>query len=147
MGWGSAVAVSCGVVRRCCLDPAWLWLWCGPVATAPIQALAWEPPYTVGTALKSKINKQTNKMFNALAKGPLAKLASWLSPESLWGFGKSMDLGCALLGPPRNSWTPGLTRQFASGLKIFSFFFWPHSIQKFLGQGSDLCCSCDQCHS
>ena len=26
-------------------DPACLWLWCRPVATAPIQPLAWEPPY------------------------------------------------------------------------------------------------------
>ena len=26
-------------------DPVLLWLWCGLVATAPIQPLAWEPPY------------------------------------------------------------------------------------------------------
>uniref|UniRef100_A0A4X1V611 Uncharacterized protein n=1 Tax=Sus scrofa TaxID=9823 RepID=A0A4X1V611_PIG len=39
------VAVSCGVGCRCGLDPALLWLWCRPVATAPIRPLAWEPPY------------------------------------------------------------------------------------------------------
>ena len=26
-------------------DPALLWLWCRPAAIAPIQPLAWEPPY------------------------------------------------------------------------------------------------------
>ena len=35
-------------------DPALLWLWCRPAATPPIQALAWEPPYAAGAALKSK---------------------------------------------------------------------------------------------
>ena len=29
-----------------------MWLWCRPVAAAPIQPLAWEPPYAVGVALK-----------------------------------------------------------------------------------------------
>jgi len=29
-------------------------LWCRLAATAPIQALAWEPPYAVGMALKRR---------------------------------------------------------------------------------------------
>ena len=33
---------------------ALLWLWHGPVATAPVPPLAWEPPYATGAALKSK---------------------------------------------------------------------------------------------
>ena len=33
---GSGDAVSCGVGRRRGSDPALLWLWCRPVATAPI---------------------------------------------------------------------------------------------------------------
>jgi len=37
--------MSCGVGRRCSVDPAWLWLWCRLVATAPIRPLAREPPY------------------------------------------------------------------------------------------------------
>ena len=37
--------LSCGIGRRCGSDPAWLWLWCRPVAAAPIGPLAWEPPY------------------------------------------------------------------------------------------------------
>ena len=43
-------------------DPVLLWLWRQPVATAVIRPLAWEPPYAVGMALKSKSkNKQTEK--------------------------------------------------------------------------------------
>ena len=54
MGLEAGVAVSCGVGCRCGLDPALLWLWCRPAATAPIGPLAWEPPYAVGAALKKK---------------------------------------------------------------------------------------------
>ena len=38
-------------------DPALLWLWCRPVATAPIQLLAWEPPYAAGAAQEIAKNK------------------------------------------------------------------------------------------
>ena len=56
--------MSCGVGQRHGLDPELLWLWCRLVAVALIQPLAWEPPYTMGAALKSKNQiktKQTNK--------------------------------------------------------------------------------------
>ena len=46
----AGVALSCGVGRRRSSDPALLWLWHRPVATAPVQPLAWEPPYAVGAA-------------------------------------------------------------------------------------------------
>ena len=46
--------MSCGEGRRCSLDPLLLWLWCRPVAIAPIRPLAWEPPYAVDVALKKK---------------------------------------------------------------------------------------------
>ena len=53
--------LSCGVGCRCGLDPTLLWLWHRPVATAPIQPLAWEPPYATGSGprkdKKLKINK------------------------------------------------------------------------------------------
>ena len=52
--WGSIVAVSCGVGHRQGSDP--VWLWCRPVAAALIQLLAWEPPCTVGAALKRRNN-------------------------------------------------------------------------------------------
>ena len=38
-------------------DPALLWLWCRPVATAQIGPLAWEPPYATGALEKTNINK------------------------------------------------------------------------------------------
>ena len=38
MGQGSSVVMSCGVGRRCSLDPLSLWLWCRPAAVPPIQA-------------------------------------------------------------------------------------------------------------
>ena len=62
MGQGPGVAVSCSVGCRCGSDPALLWLWCRVGAVAPIQPLAWKPPYTVGVALKNKNkNKQTKQ--------------------------------------------------------------------------------------
>ena len=42
--------MSCGVGCRHGSDPVLLWLWGRPVATAPIQPLAWEPPYAAGVA-------------------------------------------------------------------------------------------------
>ena len=50
--------MSCGVGCRCSSDPAWLWLWHSLVATAPIQPLTWEHPYTVGMALKRQKQKK-----------------------------------------------------------------------------------------
>ena len=53
--------MSCGVGvgRRCSSDPALLWLWCRPEATAPIRPLAWEPPYAAGAAQRN--SKKTKK--------------------------------------------------------------------------------------
>ena len=56
--------MSCGVGCRRGSDPELLWLWCRPVATAPIGPLAWEPPYAAGAAqeiAKKKPTNQTNK--------------------------------------------------------------------------------------
>ena len=61
--------MSCGVGLRRASDPALLWLWHRPAATAPIRPLAWEPPYTVGGALeKAKRQKQTNKQKTLSSK-------------------------------------------------------------------------------
>ena len=58
----------CGVGCGRGSDPALLWLWRRPVATAPIQPLAWEPPYAAGaaqeiatTTTKDKKKKQKNQ--------------------------------------------------------------------------------------
>ena len=52
VGYRSGVAMSRGVVHRHGLDLVLLWLWHRPGATAPIQPLAWDPPYSMGEALK-----------------------------------------------------------------------------------------------
>ena len=54
-----AFAINCGVGCRHGLDLVLPWLWYRPAAAALIQPLAWEIPYAVGVALKSK--KQTEK--------------------------------------------------------------------------------------
>ena len=50
--------MSCGVGGRCSSDLALLCLWCRLAAIAPIQPLAWEPPYAMGVALKNKQQQQ-----------------------------------------------------------------------------------------
>ena len=39
-----------------------LWLWCRPVATAPIRPITWEPPYAVGTAHTHKKKRPKKKI-------------------------------------------------------------------------------------
>ena len=58
--------MSCGVDYKCSLDPALLWLLHRPEAVAPIQPLAWEPPHTMGTALKEEKKKKRKKKRNKL---------------------------------------------------------------------------------
>ena len=48
----------CGIGRSLGLDLMLLWLWCRPAAIAPIEPLAWEPPYAAGAALKSRKKKK-----------------------------------------------------------------------------------------
>ena len=50
---GSSVAVSCGIGRRCGLDPVWLWLWCRLAAAALIRPLTGELPYATGVSVKT----------------------------------------------------------------------------------------------
>ena len=61
MGYGSGIAMNCGVGHRHGSDPALIWLWCRPVVAAPIPPLAWEPPYDTGVALKGKKKKQKSQ--------------------------------------------------------------------------------------
>ena len=56
---GSGFASSFSEGRGCGLDLALVWLWCGPVAMAVIQPLAWEPLYAVGVALKRHTPKNS----------------------------------------------------------------------------------------
>ena len=52
------LSVSYGVGHRCSSDLALLWLWCRPVAVAPIRPLAWELPYAAGAALQKKEGRE-----------------------------------------------------------------------------------------
>ena len=61
MGWGSGVAMSCAVGHRHGSDPASLWLWCRPAATALIRSLAWEPPYAAVSVALEKTKRQKKK--------------------------------------------------------------------------------------
>ena len=65
--WHCLTTVSCGIVCRCGLDHSLLWLWRRLVATALIRPLAWEPPYTVGAALKRQ--KKEIRLFEIPSSG------------------------------------------------------------------------------
>ena len=47
--------MSCGVGHRRNLEPTLLWLGRRLAAAALIRSLAWEPPYTAGSALKQDL--------------------------------------------------------------------------------------------
>jgi len=53
--------MSCGVGHRRGSDPALLWLWHRPMATAPIGPLDWEPPYAMGVPQGKKKKKRKKK--------------------------------------------------------------------------------------
>ena len=60
--------MSCGVGRSCGSDPVLLWLWHRPVATGPIQPLAWELPYAACAALKRQKTKDKKKIVQFRSK-------------------------------------------------------------------------------
>ena len=100
--------MNCGVGFRHGSDPALLWLWCRPVATALIRPLAWEPPCATGAALKRpKKKKKRSKpweVFNQTGergqwtRDKLAQCSgrAWLSPDPSWrghwGHRKSLQI-------------------------------------------------------
>ena len=61
MGWGSGVAMSCGIGHRRSSDLVLLWLWRRPAAVATIQPLAWEPPLWRGGGPKKQKKKKKKK--------------------------------------------------------------------------------------
>ena len=84
--------MSCGVGCRRGSDPALLWLWRRPVATAPTQPLAWEPPYAAGaaqeiatTTKRQKTKKKKKKKVHLLIPLPThKKLFNSGRPSSSW---------------------------------------------------------------
>ena len=107
MGWGSSVAVSCGIGCRHSLDPALLWLWDRPAAAAPIHSLASDLPHAsgAGAALKRQKKKiQGHRKENILGWGDVRwQLSPHWSPASCLTHWKSFFT----LSPARPS-PPGL---------------------------------------
>ena len=64
--------------RRLGLDPALLWLWRRPAATAPIRPPAWELTYAASAALEKdkKTNKQTKKDEKQKTRAAIQSLQS-----------------------------------------------------------------------
>ena len=61
------------------LDLVLLWLWYRLAAVAPVRPLAWEPPYTVGAALKkTKTHTHTQKETNKQTNKRDQKTLTWL---------------------------------------------------------------------
>ena len=60
--------MSWGVGRRRGSDLTWPWLWLWPAAVAPIGPLAWEPPYAMDAALKSKKKKKKFRIIMDMIK-------------------------------------------------------------------------------
>ena len=65
--------VSVGIWNRLGSDPALLWLWRRPAATAPIRPLAWEPPYATGAALENRAASATHSSRQRQILNPLIK--------------------------------------------------------------------------
>ena len=57
--------MSCGVGCIHGSEPKLLLLWLNLAAIAPIQLLAWEPPYTTGGAQRKKEKKRKNNQSEA----------------------------------------------------------------------------------
>ena len=55
VGYGSSIAMSCGVGHRCSSDPSLLCLWRRPATAAPIWSLAWDLPYDTRYSTKKQI--------------------------------------------------------------------------------------------
>src|SRR5512145_2851458 len=74
--------MSCGVGCRRGSDPALLWLWRRPAATAPIRPLAWEPPYIVGAAQETAKRQKKKKKKKKKKKGRNVKFQLPKSSEA-----------------------------------------------------------------
>ena len=77
--------MSFGVGRRCASDPALLWLWQRPAATALIQPIAWELPYAVGVSPLCPPKKKERKVI------PEYKIVSFLSHDQFEYLGARGD--------------------------------------------------------
>ena len=110
------VAVSCGVGCRGGSDPALLWLWCRPAATAPIRLLAWEPPHASGTALKRQKAKKKERTAEAAAPEQRLTHTRWsFSSWAGWLFVKVVTMASP-------SWSVVIRKQQLSAVDDSQFW-------------------------
>ena len=66
--------------------PELLWLWCRPVATAPIWPLAWEPPYALGVAqeISKRQKKEKENSYSDVLKIRVLEVYMFLSSGTGW---------------------------------------------------------------
>ena len=96
---GSSIAESYGVGHRWGLDPKLLWLWCRPVATAPVGPLAWEPSCATGMAPKRQ-KKSIQVLCPFLDIKPLSFISS--ANLSFYSVGCLCDLSMVSIAAPKN---------------------------------------------
>ena len=73
--------MSCGVGPRSSSDPALLWLWWRPVATALMRPLAWESPYAAEAAPEKA--KRPKKKKKKIGNNHLCNIySSWMYAQS-----------------------------------------------------------------
>ena len=85
--------MSCGVGRRLgldlSLDVSLLWLWCRLAAAAPIQPLAWEPPYATGAAQEIAKRQKRKEKKRKEKKDQTQQTDWWLSEAGPVGDGQN----------------------------------------------------------
>ena len=92
--------MSCDVGHRRRSDLALLWLWCRPVAIAPVGPLVWEPSCDMGVALKRQkkekienpapykqtcvlIQKSNDLLFNGIQRYKNIRMVTYKNKKSL----------------------------------------------------------------
>ena len=80
------IAMSC---RGCRLDLHLLWQ--RPAAAAPIQPLAWEPPYAAGAALKSQKEKEWGDCIGKDGLSDYPTFSDWKEAQRWLKSGKMCD--------------------------------------------------------
>ena len=76
--------MTCGVGCRRGLDQALLWLWCRPMARAPIRPLAWEPPYAVVWPKRANKKGRRNNVSKAEDLGYTGGIGQRESPRTFF---------------------------------------------------------------
>ena len=94
--------MSSGVGHRRGSNPTLLWLWCRPATVAPNRPLAWEPPYAMGVALKTKIKtkkkkeKEINKNLKRTLRNDEVVLCFDCDSDFMSGYICQISQNCAL---------------------------------------------------